>query len=503
MAADPDSQPLLEARAISKRFGGVRALEGVSASFRAGEVVAVMGENGAGKSTLMKCLAGVHQPNEGEVAVDGEVIQIPDVRAAENLGIAFIHQELNLAENLNIGANVYLGREPRILGPFFDQREIRLRTQDLLDALELDVTPDTPVRNLSIGHRQMVEIAKALSQKARILIMDEPTSSLSLHETRILFRLVKKFREEGMGIVFISHRMAEVEEIADRVIVLKDGRNSGELGREEISRDRIVSLMVGRKLVVHQKAGGKTGEVLLEVCDLRVARFPDVPVSFELRAGEVVGMAGLVGAGRTEVARAIFGIDRSLGGAVRVNGQPVSIKHPQDAIRAGLALVPEDRKAQGAILNLNIRDNVAMVGMNRWQQAGFVKDRQIDQRAEEARESLRIQTPSTRQQVSMLSGGNQQKVVLAKWMPLRPRIFLLDEPTRGIDVGSKSEIYEVIDQMTAEGAAVLAISSELEEVLRISDRVIVMHEGRIAGQVARDDPRFSEEGIMQLATGGE
>ena len=503
MAADPDSQPLLEARAISKRFGGVRALEGVSASFRAGEVVAVMGENGAGKSTLMKCLAGVHQPNEGEVAVDGEVIQIPDVRAAENLGIAFIHQELNLAENLNIGANVYLGREPRILGPFFDQREIRLRTQDLLDALELDVTPDTPVRNLSIGHRQMVEIAKALSQKARILIMDEPTSSLSLHETRILFRLVKKFREEGMGIVFISHRMAEVEEIADRVIVLKDGRNSGELGREEISRDRIVSLMVGRELVVHQKAGGKTGEVLLEVCDLRVARFPDVPVSFELRAGEVVGMAGLVGAGRTEVARAIFGIDRSLGGAVRVNGQPVSIKHPQDAIRAGLALVPEDRKAQGAILNLNIRDNVAMVGMNRWQQAGFVKDRQIDQRAEEARESLRIQTPSTRQQVSMLSGGNQQKVVLAKWMPLRPRIFLLDEPTRGIDVGSKSEIYEVIDQMTAEGAAVLAISSELEEVLRISDRVIVMHEGRIAGQVARDDPRFSEEGIMQLATGGE
>ncbi|MBI23194.1 MAG: D-xylose ABC transporter ATP-binding protein [Roseibacillus sp.] len=503
MAADPDSQPLLEARAISKRFGGVRALEGVSASFHAGEIVAVMGENGAGKSTLMKCLAGVHQPNEGEVAVDGEVIQIPDVRAAENLGIAFIHQELNLAENLNIGANVYLGREPRILGPFFDQREIRLRTQDLLDALELDVTPDTPVRNLSIGHRQMVEIAKALSQKARILIMDEPTSSLSLHETRILFRLVKKFREEGMGIVFISHRMAEVEEIADRVIVLKDGRNSGELGREEISRDRIVSLMVGRELVVHQKAGGKTGEVLLEVCDLRVARFPDVPVSFELRAGEVVGMAGLVGAGRTEVARAIFGIDRSLGGAVRVNGQPVSIKHPQDAIRAGLALVPEDRKAQGAILNLNIRDNVAMVGMNRWQQAGFVKDRQIDQRAEEARESLRIQTPSTRQQVSMLSGGNQQKVVLAKWMPLRPRIFLLDEPTRGIDVGSKSEIYEVIDQMTAEGAAVLAISSELEEVLRISDRVIVMHEGRIAGQVARDDPRFSEEGIMQLATGGE
>ena len=503
MAADLDSQPLLEARAISKRFGGVRALEGVSASFHAGEIVAVMGENGAGKSTLMKCLAGVHQPNEGKVAVDGELTQIPDVRAAENLGIAFIHQELNLAENLNIGANVYLGREPRILGPFFNQREIRAHTRKLLGDLELEISPDTPVRNLSIGHRQMVEIAKALSQKARILIMDEPTSSLSLHETRVLFRLVKKLRDEGMCIVFISHRMAEVEEIADRVIVLRDGRNSGELGREEISRDRIVSLMVGRKLVVHEKAGGETGEVLLEVRDLRVARFPDVPMNFELRSGEVVGMAGLVGAGRTEAVRAIFGIDRSLGGAVRVNGQPVSIKHPQDAIRAGLALVPEDRKAQGVILNLAIRDNVAMVGMNRWQQAGFVKDRQIDKRAEEARESLRIQTPSIRQQVAMLSGGNQQKVVLAKWMPLRPRIFLLDEPTRGIDVGSKSEIYEVIDQMTAEGAAVLAISSELEEVLRISDRVIVMHEGRVAGEVSRNDPEFSEEGIMQLATGGE
>ncbi|MEE3179185.1 MAG: sugar ABC transporter ATP-binding protein, partial [Verrucomicrobiota bacterium] len=339
----------------------------------------------------------------------GELTQIPDVRAAENLGIAFIHQELNLAENLNIGANVYLGREPRILGPFFNQREIRAHTRKLLGDLELDIAPDTLVRDLSIGHRQMVEIAKALSQKARILIMDEPTSSLSLHETRVLFRLVKKLRDEGMCIVFISHRMAEVEEIADRVIVLRDGRNSGELGREEISRDRIISLMVGRKLVVHEKAGGETGEVLLEVRDLRVARFPDVPVSFELRSGEVVGMAGLVGAGRTEVVRAIFGIDRSLGGAVRVNGQPVSIKHPQDAIRAGLALVPEDRKAQGVILNLAIRDNVAMVGMNRWQQAGFVKDRQIDKRAEEARESLRIQTPSIRQQVAMLSGGNQQK----------------------------------------------------------------------------------------------
>ena len=503
MASEKDSQPLLEARAISKRFGGVRALEKVSAAFYPGEVVAVMGENGAGKSTLMKCLAGVHQPNEGEVLLDGKVTKIPNVRAAEKAGIAFIHQELNLAENLNIGANVFLGREPRIFGPFFDQREIRRQTQQLLADLELDISPDTQVHRLSIGHRQMVEIAKALSQEARILIMDEPTSSLSLHETRVLFKLVNRLREEGLCIVFISHRMAEVEELADRVIVLRDGENSGELGKEEIEHDAIVSLMVGRELSLHEKASGDQGEVLLEVQDLEVPRFPGVKVNFALRAGEVVGMAGLVGAGRTEVARALFGIDRPIGGVVRVEGQEVRIKHPKDAVRAGLALVPEDRKAQGAILDMAIRDNVAMVGLNRWQTKGFVRDGEIDQQAETAKESLRIRTPNTRQHVSMLSGGNQQKVVLAKWMPLQPKIFLLDEPTRGIDVGSKSEIYEVIDKMTAEGAAVLAISSELEEVLRISDRVLVMHEGQIAGEVARDSEQFTEEGIMQLATGGE
>lgn len=503
MAADSDSQPLLEARSISKRFGAVGALERVSASFYPGEVVAVMGENGAGKSTLMKCLAGVHQPNDGEVLLDGEVTRIPNVRSAENLGIAFIHQELNLAENLDIGANVFLGREPRLFGPFFDRKEIRRQTQKLLADLELDISPDTQVHRLSIGHRQMVEIAKALSQDARILIMDEPTSSLSLHETRVLFKLVNRLRKEGLCIVFISHRMAEVEELADRVIVLRDGENSGELSREEIEHDSIVALMVGRELAVHEKVAGDQGEILLDVKDLQVPRFPDVKVSFQLRAGEVVGMAGLVGAGRTEVARALFGIDRPLGGTVRVGGEEVRIKHPQDAIAAGMALVPEDRKAQGAVLNLAIRDNVAMVGMNRWQTKGFVRDRMIDEEAESARKLLRIRTPDTRQQVSMLSGGNQQKVVLAKWMPLNPRIFLLDEPTRGIDVGSKSEIYEVINKMTAEGAAVLAISSELEEVLRISDRVLVMHEGKIAGDVPRDSELFTEEGIMQLATGGE
>ncbi|NNM28059.1 MAG: sugar ABC transporter ATP-binding protein, partial [Akkermansiaceae bacterium] len=352
---------MLEACGLSKRFGGVRALTAVDAAFRPGEIVAVMGENGAGKSTLMKCLAGVHQPDEGEVRMDGRVAPIPDVRAAERLGIAFIHQELNLAENLDVGANVFLGREPRLFGPFFNRGEIRRRTRALLDELELKFAPDLPVRELSIGHRQMVEIAKALSQDARVLIMDEPTSSLSLHETGILFGLVRRLRDQGMCIVFISHRMGEVEEIADRVIVLRDGENSGELQKGEIEHDRIVSLMVGRKLAVHHKTTQSGGEVLLDVRDLRVTRFPDLPVSFELRAGEVVGMAGLVGAGRTELARAIFGIDRPIAGTVAVDGRPIRIGHPRDAVRAGLALVPEDRKAQGAILNLSLRDNVAMV----------------------------------------------------------------------------------------------------------------------------------------------
>ena len=451
----------------------------------------------------MKCLSGIHQPNEGELLVDGNVLAIPDVRAAEAQGIAFIHQELNLAENLNIGANVFLGREPRLFGPFFDRKEILRRTRKLLADLELDLSPEILVQDLSIGHRQMVEIAKALSQEARVLIMDEPTSSLSLHETRILLRLVRKLRAEGMCIVFISHRMAEVEEIADRVLVLRDGRNSGELQAGEIERDRIVKLMVGRELALHDKVAAEPGKVVLEVDNLRVSRFPDISVNFELRAGEVVGMAGLVGAGRTEVARAIFGIDRPIAGTVKVDGASVVIRNPSDAVRAGIALVPEDRKAQGAVLELAIRDNVAMVGLERWQRAGFVKDNEVDEQAEQAKEALRIQTPDTRQLVAMLSGGNQQKVVLAKWMPLKPKIFLLDEPTRGIDVGSKAEIYEVIDKMTAEGAAVLAISSELEEILRISDRVLVMHEGRIAGEVRRDSDLFTEEGIMQLATGGE
>ena len=494
----PKEEPLIEARGIHKRFLGVHALNDVSAQFFAGEILAVMGENGAGKSTLMKCLAGVHQPSDGSIHFEGKPTTISSVNRATELGIAFIHQELNLADNLSVGANIFLGREPKKLG-FIDHAAIRARTQTLLEQLGMSFEADTRVEHLSIGHQQMVEIAKALSQEARVLIMDEPTSSLTQHETDALFKLVEKLRDDGMCIVFISHRLAEVNQIADRVIVLRDGKNSGELAKEEIDHDAMVSLMVGRELDLHNKDSVSPGKSVLEIVGLRVPSSPAEALDFELRAGEIVGMAGLVGAGRTELARAIFGIDHYRGGTIKIDGKAVSIRNPREAIRAGLAFVPEDRKAQGVIVEMAIRDNVVMAGIDKYQKAGFVRDRQMTAVAEQARADLNVKTPSVAKEVGLLSGGNQQKVVLAKWISLRPRVFLLDEPTRGVDVGSKSEIYKVIEKMAEEGAAVLFISSEMEEVLRISDRVIVMHEGKISGELSRDE--LDEESIMQLATG--
>ncbi len=458
-----------------------------------------MGENGAGKSTLMKCLAGVHIPSEGEIHVDGKAVSIPSVNRASELGVVFIHQELNLSDNLSVGANIFLGREPLTKFRLIDHAEIRRRTAELIGQLGMTFTPDTRVSDLSIGHQQMVEIAKALSQDARLLIMDEPTSSLTQHETEVLFKLVRDLRAKGLCIVFISHRLAEVKEISDRVIVLRDGKNSGELSREEIDHDRMVALMVGRELNLHDKEHGTAGDVLLKLQDVQIAHAPEEKVSFELRAGEIVAMAGLVGAGRTELSQAIFGIARLLGGAIEVAGQPVKIDSPRDAIATGIAYVPEDRKQHGIIVEMPIRDNVVMAGLDRYQNYGFVQQGRHDQVATEAKEKLSVKTPTISQEVGLLSGGNQQKVVLAKWISLGPKVFLLDEPTRGIDVGSKSEIYEVIEEMAKEGAAVLFISSEMEEVLRVADRILVMHEGRLAGELTGAD--MNEERVMQLATG--
>jgi len=490
---------LLEISGVGKSFPGVRALHDVSFSVGAGEVVAVLGENGAGKSTLMKILAGVQMPDTGSIRLEGAPVQIHSVEEGLSLGIALIHQELNLATNLSIGANLFLGREPVKRG-LIDEREIELRSRKLLGRVGLALDPATLVGDLSIGRQQLVEIAKALSTNARILIMDEPTSSLSQGETERLFEVVKDLRQNGVSILYISHRLGEVVELADRVVVLRDGENAGELARAEINHDRMVSLMVGRDLAqfyAHQPH--PPGEVVLSVSGLRTPAHPSHGIDFELRAGEIVGMAGLVGAGRTELLETLFGITPAVGGTVIVEGVPRTLLNPRAAIAAGMALVPEDRKQQGLILEMAVADNISLASISRDQRAGFLNFAAERRITEEMTERMRIKTPSSRQIVRFLSGGNQQKVVLGKWLAMKPRILFLDEPTRGIDIGAKREIYALMEDLAKQGVAILFVSSELEEVIGMSDRALVMHEGRLAGALKREE--LGEESIMRLATG--
>jgi len=493
---------LLEARALSKRFPGVQALAEVSAAFGAGEVVAVMGENGAGKSTLMKALAGVHPPDGGSILWEGNPVRIASVAQAEALGIAFIHQELNLCGNLSVAENIFLGREPRRGGCWLDRRAMQERSEVLLERVGLKVAPEAVVEELSIGQRQMVEIARALAREARLVIMDEPTSSLTSTETARLFEVVRELKHRGLGVVFISHRLAEVQAVADRVLVLKDGRNSGSLTKHEITAERMVQLMVGRDLdpARRRPVDVAAGPVRLEVEHLKTRAWPGESVSFSVRAGEITGMAGLVGAGRTGLARVVAGVDRAVSGTVKVDGVLLPTGKVAAAVAAGVALAPEDRKEQGIFLEMSIRENIALPGLAQHQRLGFLRHPQITRQAEEMRTLLGIRTTDVEKAAGLLSGGNQQKIVLAKWLALGPKVFVLDEPTRGVDVGAKAEIYRVIEDLAAQGAAVLMISSDLEEVLRLSDRVLVMHEGRLAGELARAD--LSEEAVMQLATGG-
>jgi ribose transport system ATP-binding protein len=494
--------PLLEAISLSKRFPGVQALAEVSAAFHAGEVVAVMGENGAGKSTLMKALAGVHPPDSGEIRWEGKPVRIGNVARAEALGIAFIHQELNLCGNLTVAENIFLGREPHWGGCWLDRRSMRAQASVLLERVGLKVAPDEVVESLSIGQRQMVEIARAMAREARLVIMDEPTSSLTNAETGRLFEVVRDLKNRGLAVVFISHRLAEVQEIADRVLVLKDGRNSGSLTKSGITQERMVQLMVGRDLDPARRRPMQigSGAVRLEVRGVRTRMWPGEVVSFSVRAGEITGMAGLVGAGRTELARVVAGVDRALSGSVRIDGRELPPGQVAAAIRAGVALAPEDRKEQGIFLEMSIRENIALPGLEHRQTMGFVRQKQVTAEAGKMRAKLGIRTTDVEKAAGLLSGGNQQKVVLAKWLSLGPKVFVLDEPTRGVDVGAKAEIYRVIEDLAANGAAVLMISSDLEEVLRLSDRVLVMHEGRLAGEVGPAE--LSEEAVMRLATGG-
>ena len=494
--------PLLELQGITKRFPGVLALDDVSLAVAPGEVVGLVGENGAGKSTLMNILGGVHQADAGSIRWDGRAEKVGSVADSIALGIGFIHQELNVLDNLDVAGNVFLGREPTWGGPLrlVNRRAMFARAETYLRRLGLDLAGRAPLKDLSLAKQQMVEIAKALSQDARLLIMDEPTSSLTLAETDRLLATVRELRAQGVSVIYISHRLAEIAECADRVVVLRDGRNAGELGRGEITHPAMVRLMVGRDLEDWYVRGrGRAEPGYFQVRGLRTRAYPGSAVSFEVGRGEILGFAGLVGAGRSEAAQAIFGVDAALGGEVWLGGKPLRIRHARDAIDAGLFLVPEDRRKAGLVTEMTVRENITLAGLWRWTVAGLIRGAKEAEVARAQVAALRVKTPTIETRVLALSGGNQQKVVLAKWLALAPKVLLFDEPTRGIDVGAKAEIYKLMRALADGGAALVMISSDMEEVLGVSDRVAVMHEGVITGTLAREE--CTEEAIMQLATG--
>lgn len=490
----------LNASNLTKKFPGVTALEKVSLTVAQDEFVAVIGENGAGKSTLMKILAGIETPDEGTIEFEGRTVLMRDVTVAQAMGIALIHQELNLADNLDVAGNVYLGREPR-RGMFLQHQVMREQTQQILQRLGATFPADTLVSELSLGQRQMVEIAKALSLHAKLLIMDEPTSSLSARETDALFAVIAGLRADGISILYISHRLSEVKQLADRVVALRDGRNAGELSKTEITHDAMISLMVGRDMShAFDHAAQSPGEVTLKVEGLKTIANPAHAINFQLRKGEIVGMAGLVGSGRTEILRALFGVEPPVSGNVSVGGQPVNASHPEEAVTAGIALVPEDRKALGVFLPESVQWNVTLPSLSRDAQAGvFLNQDAASDMSAAMKDLLHIKAASLDTKVGTLSGGNQQKVALGKWLAMNPKVLLLDEPTRGIDVGAKREIYQLMEKLASEGMAILFVSSEMEEVIALSDRVLVMHEGRLAGELSAVG--INEEDIMRLATG--
>jgi ribose transport system ATP-binding protein len=497
------SSPLLELRKVRKQFPGVLALDGVSLRLAAGEVLALVGENGAGKSTLMKILAGVYRPDEGDILLDGQPRHFANVNAAMAAGISLIHQELNLAENLSAAANIFLGREKFVGGMFLDDKAMATEAAELMTRVGLsEALVNTTVSRLAPGQKQLVEIARALSLKARVIIMDEPTSSLTQKETDRLYEVIDDLRASGVAIIYISHRLAEVKRCADRVTVLRDGRNAGELPRADVSHDAIVRLMVGRDLKGFYPRTDRPireGPPALEVRDVTYAGGPATPVSFKLFGGEIVGMAGLVGAGRTELAEALFGLRPITGGEVLIDGRPLVVRHPSDAVKGGLLMAPEDRRLNGLVLEKGVGFNLTLPNLSMVSLAGYVfGDRERDIGTDLC-SRLRVKTPSLGQAVGLLSGGNQQKVVLGKWLARTPKVLILDEPTRGVDVGARSEIYGLMDKLAADGVAVWMISSDLEEVLGMSDRVLVLHEGRLAGGLTRN--QLTEEAVMRLATG--
>jgi ribose transport system ATP-binding protein len=495
-------QAFLELADVGKAYPGVVALASMTLAIAPGEVIGLVGENGAGKSTLMKILGGVVKPDHGTITIDGRPMAALTVGEASRAGIAFVHQELNLFDNLDVAANVFIGREPRRGGflNLLDTKEIHRRVGPLLKMLGADFGPGALTGELSLAQKQLVEIAKALSMEARLVILDEPTSSLTLSETNRLLAVVADLKKSGVSVIFISHRLHEVEACADRVIVLRDGRKVGELAGRAIKHEAMIRLMIGRDLKsLYTPPQRPPGEAVLELVKFRSQEFPEQTVDLTVRAGEIMGLAGLVGSGRTELARAIFGIDHKAGGEIIISGKPADAGDPKAAIAHGVFLVPEDRKQCGLLLDISISENIALPDLANYSRGLLVQHRLETANAEKQKTSLGIRTPSVEVDARRLSGGNQQKVVLAKWLSMQPKVIIFDEPTRGVDVGAKQEIYTLMRNLSDRGVAVLMISSDMEEVIGVSDRMAVMHEGRISGFLERD--RFSEDNVLQLAVG--
>ena len=503
-----DTEVLLEARNISKSFPGVKALDGVGIRVRKGRLNALLGENGAGKSTLMNILSGVLAPDSGEIRVMDRPVRFSGPLDARSAGIAMIHQELNLVQNLSIAENIFLGREPRTRLGLVDYSRMNREAARLLSSLDMDRNPATPIRELRVGSQQVVEIARALSIQTRVLIMDEPTSAISQHEITVLFRLIHRLKNQGTGIIYITHKLDELNLIADDITVFRDGQFIAEKPFKESSRKEMVRLMVGRDLrdLFRKTSQPDSGEAL-RVKDLsmqhptRAGDWLVRKVNFTLRRGEILGLFGLMGAGRTELLQSLFGMHPGLvSGQVWIGGRPVHIQSIQQAIRAGLALAPEDRKSEGLVLAQSIVQNTTLTVLPQCCRAGILRPALEWNLTRQFIEKLRIRTPSPRQCVRNLSGGNQQKVVLARWLATQPRVLLLDEPTRGIDINAKKEIYALVDQLAADGLSVLMVSSELPEIMGLADRILVMASGQISGEFSR--AAATEEAILHAALPG-
>ncbi|WP_027626792.1 sugar ABC transporter ATP-binding protein [Clostridium lundense] len=492
-------KPLLEMIDISKSFPGVKALQNVNLKAYGGEVLALLGENGAGKSTLMKILSGVYKKDEGKVLIDGNEVNIGGIKDAENLGISIIHQELSLLSNLKIYENIFLGNE-KYNGALrkLDKKYMKEKSKELLSKIGFNIKPDTLVKDLNVGEMQMIEIIKAISKDSKIIIMDEPTTALTDVETEKLFEVIERLKSQGIAIIYISHRMDEIFKICDRVTVLRDGKYIGDAIVKEVTKDDLISMMVGRKLeeqFPYRKE--KEGEVLLKVENL-CYKGKVKNVSFHVKEGEILGVAGLMGSGRTEAAKTIFGEYKKSSGDIYIEGKKVNIKSPKDAIDNGIAYLSEDRKKEGLVLNMSVRENMSICNLKKYENS--LKRINRVQELEEVNtyiKKLSVKTPSPAQIIKNLSGGNQQKAIIAKWIMISPKVLIIDEPTKGIDVGAKKEIYEVLNELKKMGKAIIMISSDMPEILGVSDRVIVMSEGKISGELSREEA--TQENIMKYA----